>query len=299
MINMETKEKEGQTLSALLEQDREMVMTQLTQDRAQESALPVLEKEVGRLMVRAGALEVEQASTAQGMLQVLKCALPLVSSVSEAETWEKDGGQEAGAKKPVPISAILCGAAGIVCVIAGMLGTGPFALFRVLWSTAGCALLIAAGWLTGRGRSRKPAKAGAQVRQTFLVDPARIWHILQGTLLSADHSLKTAGEYAANAAQEKTESAAGALKKEDLLFFSELLENAYALRRRSESNEALSEQVESIRYYLHERGIETEDYSRQSAAWFEQLPSAGDAVTIRPALLKDGAVIMKGVASGG
>ena len=296
---METKGKEGQSLSVLLEQDREMVMTQLTQDRAQESALPVLEKEADRLMVQAGALEVEQASTAQGMLQVLKCALPLVSSVSEAETWEKDKGQETGTKKQLPVSAIVCGAAGIACVIAGMLGAGLFALFRVLWSAAGCALLIAAGWLAGRGRSRKPAKSDAQVRQTFLVDPDRIWHILQGTLLSADHSLKTAGEYAANEAKEGKENAAGALKKEDLLFFSELLENAYAQRRRAESNEALSEQVESIRYYLHERGIETEDYSRQSAAWFEQLPSGGDAVTIRPALLKDGTVVMKGVASGG
>ena len=296
---METTGKEEQSLSTLLEQDRERVMTQLIQDRAQESAVPVLEKEVDRLMVQAGALETEQASAAQGMLQVLKCALPLAASVSEAETWEKDGGQGTGAKKPVPVSSIICGAAGIVCVIAGMLGTGLFALLRVLWSAAGCMLLLAAGWLAGRGRSRKTAKTDTQVRQTFLVDPARIWHILQGTLLSADHSLKKAGEYAANAAQEGKEQAAGALKKEDLLFFSELLENAYAQRRRSESNEALSEQVESIRYYLHERGIETEDYSRQSAAWFEQLPSGGDAVTIRPALLKDGVVVMKGVASGG
>ena len=299
MRNMETTRKEEQSLSALLEQDREMVMTQLTQERAQESAVTVLEKEADRLMVRAGALGVEQASTVQGMLQILKCALPLVSSVSEAETWEKDGGQDAGAKGSVPVSAIVCGAAGIVCVIAGMLGAGLFALFRVLWSAAGCALLIAAGWLAGRGRRKKPGKTDTQVRQTFLVDPARIWHILQGTLLSADHSLKTAGEHAASAAQEEKEHAAGALKKEDLLFFSDLLENAYAQRRRSESNEALTEQVESIRYYLHERGIETEDYSRQSAAWFEQLPSGTEAVTIRPALLKDGVVIMKGVASGG
>ena len=86
---METTRKEEQSLSALLEQDREMVMTQLTQDRVQESAVTVLEKEADRLMVRAGALGVEQASTVQGMLQILKCALPLVSSVSEAETWEK------------------------------------------------------------------------------------------------------------------------------------------------------------------------------------------------------------------
>ena len=55
---METIGKEEQTLFTLLEQDREMVMSQLTQDRAQENAVPVLEKEVDRLMYTAGALEV-------------------------------------------------------------------------------------------------------------------------------------------------------------------------------------------------------------------------------------------------
>ena len=110
------------------------------------------------------------------MLQILKCALPLVSSVSEAETWEKDGGQDAGAKGSVPVSAIVCGAAGIVCVIAGMLGAGLFALFRVLWSAAGCALLIAAGWLAGRGRKKKTGKGIKTINWERIVTQRPIRH---------------------------------------------------------------------------------------------------------------------------
>ena len=139
----------------------------------------------------------------------------------------------------------------------------------------------------------------AQVQQTFLVDPDRIWHILKGTLLSADHSLETAGETAASGESPQSAQDADRLSRADLAFFSELLENAYARRRKAPSEEALTEQIETIRYYLHEKGIETEDYSSQSVSWFELLPSGGESVTIRPALLKDGVLIQKGVASAG
>ena len=312
----QNQKKDTQTLSAMLEQDRDMVMAQLSADRACESAVKVLEKETDRLMYQAGAYAAEQAEAAQGMLQVLKHALPLVSSVSEEETWQKEPDAASGKGRfglHIPALAMVCGIAGVVCVIAGLIGSSAFAgftrIFQVLWIAAGCALLLLAGYLTGRngpegGADRKRAAAGKRGpdlnrQQTFLVDPAKIWHILQGTMLGADHSLETAREAARIAEQRGQEDAAGGMQKADLMFFSDLLENAYAKRRQSPSDEALTEQVEAIRYYLHQRGIETEDYSKQSAKWFEMLPSGGDAMTIRPAFLKDGVVIMKGVASGG
>ena len=60
----------------------------------------------------------------------------------------------------------------------------------------------------------------------------------------------------------------------------------------------MDEQVENIRYYLHEHGIETQDYTPQTAGWFEMLPSDSETVTIRPAMLRDNAVVVKGIASG-
>lgn len=295
---MDQIEKEALSLSELLEQDREMVMSQLVQNRAQESAVKALEKETDRLMFRAGSMQTDSDSATQGMLQVLKNALPLVSSVSEAEIWEKHGGQDKSGPGALPVSAIVCGIAGVVCVIAGMTGSGAFGIFRVLWSAAGCALLLLGGWLAGRGRGKEPEKK-TQVQQTFLVDPERIWHILKGTMLSADHSLEKARKMASSGESVENKQDAGTLSRSDLAFFSELLENAYARRRKAPSEEPLTEQIETIRYYLHEKGIETEDYSSQSAAWFELLPSGGGSVTIRPALLKDGELIQKGVASAG
>ena len=261
------KKDEEQSLAAFLEQDKDMVMAQLSADRTQENAVRVLEKETDRLMYRAGAFDARKAPAAQGMLQVLKSALPLTAAVSEAQTWEKSAKKDAGkgSVRP-PALSVVCGIAGILCVIAGLIGPGAFSgftrIFQVLWTAAGC------------------------------------WHILQGTLLGADHSLETARELFAGAASEGSRDASGSLKKADLQFFCELLENAYALRRQFPQDAAIAEQVESIRYYLHERGIETVDYSRQDGKWFELLPGDDEAVTIRPAFLQDSVVVMRGIASG-
>lgn len=304
------KKDEEQSLAAFLEQDKDMVMAQLSADRTQENAVRVLEKETDRLMYRAGAFDARKAPAAQGMLQVLKSALPLTATVSEVQTWEKSAKKDAGkgSVRP-PALSVVCGIAGILCVIAGLIGPGAFSgftrIFQVLWTAAGCALLLAGGYLAGRGRRmegrQKTGSARAQdeeIQQTFLVDQARIWHILQGTLLGADHSLETARELFAGAASEGSRDASGSLKKADLQFFCELLENAYALRRQFPQDAAIAEQVESIRYFLHERGIETVDYSRQDGKWFELLPGDDEAVTIRPAFLQDSVVVMRGIASG-
>ena len=309
--DMEQRKKdEEQSLAAFLEQDKDMVMAQLSADRTQENAVRVLEKETDRLMYRAGAFDARKAPAAQGMLQVLKSALPLTATVSEVQTWEKSAKKDAGkgSVRP-PALSVVCGIAGILCVIAGLIGPGAFSgftrIFQVLWTAAGCVLLLAGGYLAGRGRRmegrQKTGSARAQdeeIQQTFLVDQARIWHILQGTLLGADHSLETARELFAGAASEDSRDASGSLKKADLQFFCELLENAYALRRQFPQDAAIAEQVESIRYYLHERGIETVDYSRQDGKWFELLPGDDEAVTIRPAFLQDSVVVMRGIASG-
>ena len=306
------RREDTQTLTDLLKQDEDMVMAQLSADRSAEKAVGVLEKEADRLMYRAGTFDPEQAGAAQGMLQVLKNALPLVNSVSEAETWKKEQDAASSGKRSgihVPALSVVSGAAGLVCVIAGMIGSNAFAgftrFFQVLWLLAGCVLLLLSGYLAGRGRRRQGKDGHGKGapdfsrQQTFLVDPAKVWHILKGAMLGVDHSLETAREYAGTKEPEDEAGAAGGMKKADLLFFSDLLENAYARRRQSPSDDSLTEQVETIRYYLHERGIETEDYSQQSAKWFEMLPSRGAEVTIRPAFVKDGEVIMKGVASGG
>ena len=49
--------------------------------------------------------------------------------------------------------------------------------------------------------------------------------------------------------------------------------------------------------YLHMLGIEAVSFAEDSAAWFDMLPPMGEARTIRPALIKDGQVIRRGMAA--
>ncbi len=300
---MSYSEMENNTLSALLAADKESVMNRLSGDRAQDSALKALESEADRLMYKAGAGESEgrQGEIIQGMLQVAKSAFALVESVSEAEIWEKP---EQKTAKPSFLSPVclICSIAGVACVIAGLVGQSIAGKVlrpgAVLWVAAGCVLLLAGGYAAGKGpKGQDGRKQPGETKQTFLIDPAKVWHILQGVALSADHSLERIREFEASDRVTDSMSAQSPIPKDDLQFFCDLLENAYARRRRSPSDEALREQVESIRYYLHSKGIETEDYSPQSASWFEILPSSGPAVTIRPAMTKDGVVIRRGLAS--
>ncbi len=296
-------EIEHNTLSALLAADKESVMNRLSSDRAQDSAMKVLESEADRLMYKAGAgeNEGERGEIIQGMLQVAKSAFALVESVSEAETWEKPEKKSAKPNFLSPV-VLICTIAGVACVIAGLVGQSIAGKVlrpgAVLWAAAGCVLLLAGGYAAGKGpRSLDGKKLPKDTRQTFLIDPAKVWHILQGIVLSADHSLERIREFETAEKAQDSVTAQSPIPKEELQFFCDLLENAYARRRSAPSDEALREQVESIRYYLHSKGIETEDYSPQSASWFEILPSPGPAVTIRPAMTKDGVLIRRGLAS--
>ncbi len=303
--DMAYTENEQKTLSELLAQDRESVMTRLSTDRAQDRALKTLESEADRLMYKAGAAEGsgERGEVVQGMLQVAKSALGLIESVSEAEIWEKPEAKKTGTVYFGPV-VLICAIAGAACVAGGLIGQSIAGKIlrpgAILWAVAGCLLLLIGGYLAGRGPKEKDSrKHRKETKQTFLIDPDKVWHILQGVTLSADHSLERIQEYEQlrQSQAEGNSQTASPMPKDELQFFCDLLENAYARRRSNPQDEALREQVESIRYYLHSKGIETEDYSLQSASWFELLPAGGGAVTIRPALLRDGAVIRKGLAS--
>jgi len=49
--------------------------------------------------------------------------------------------------------------------------------------------------------------------------------------------------------------------------------------------------------YLHMLGVEVVFFDQENAAWFDVLPTMGEARTIRPALLKDGQILRRGTAA--
>ena len=79
----------------------------------------------------------------------------------------------------------------------------------------------------------------------------------------------------------------------ELELFSDLLAAAY-----SGDPEYALEKIEAIKYYLHKQQIEVVDYSEETAQYFDLMPGTA-AGTIRPAMVANGGLLRKGLASTG
>ena len=79
----------------------------------------------------------------------------------------------------------------------------------------------------------------------------------------------------------------------ELDIFSDLLTASY-----SRDPDYALEKIDDIKYYLHKQQIEAVDYSEETTRFFDMMPSQR-AGTIRPALVADGKLLRKGMASTG
>ena len=85
----------------------------------------------------------------------------------------------------------------------------------------------------------------------------------------------------------------GDISESELALYAELLEAMY-----SRDGKAALDKLEDITYFLHRNRIEAPDYTEQNREWFDVMPSTS-AATIRPALVRDGKLLKKGLAAGG
>lgn len=86
---------------------------------------------------------------------------------------------------------------------------------------------------------------------------------------------------------------APALASEEANLYGSLLEAWY-----SKDGDMAMDRLADLKYYLHKKGIDCVDYTAEHAAWFDLMPSFKEG-TLRPALVKDGTLLKKGLASGG
>lgn len=293
------------SLTALLDEDREMVLSNLARDAALPAAQETLEKAVDRLMYRytEACDDPVLRQSAQHILQAVKNTLPMISAVGEARTWNR----QAEPTKRKGLSLGLMGtsllAAGLVLVVAAVLGiliagrlTGPLALLKALLPAGlGCGALFWAGIQAARpGQARLDPPPPEALRTEFLADGEQAWHCLRGAVLQADGQLERIREGRLIEQQQRAQAAPGGKVETDALeLFAELLESAYA-----SGDESARESISAIRFYLHNAGVDVADYAPQRESWFEFLP-APCAGTIRPALVSGDRLLKKGLAARG
>ena len=295
----------------ILEADKERILSELAKAGVPEKAQPVLEKTFDRMLLQYNEEcdEERVRDTAKYMLQTAKTMIPLIDAAGETKVWPgswESGGSREGMRMTVP--AIACLAGGILFIAGAVLGLFVYAgegrnlpalMGSIPAAILGGALLFLSGRFTVSGKAGKRSVGSdtSDWKVEIRVDPDRVWGCLRALALSMDKNLREAGEMAAYEKRQDADSQESFTSEETELL-SEILENAYFSRQEEPGSGSAQEMISHIRYYLHRRQIEVVDYGSGKREWFELLPG-GTMTTLRPALVRDGTLIRKGLAVAG
>lgn len=286
----------------ILDKDKDRLLTEMTAAATAEKAIRVLENEVDKLVLRhnENCSSERERDAAAYMMQAVRLSLPLIDSAGRTKVWEHEEGEEASGKVGAP--AILLILAGIaLCVfglfpfvIAGLSGAGAdtrnYIVTRTASIVAGLIALFLAGYLFNKPRSRRSKQQHVEIR----VDADKIYRNFRTAIIAVDQSLDEVGARERWEAREKAGDIDGHKASDpEIELFSDLLAASY-----SGDPEYALEKIEAIKYFLHKQQIEVVDYSERTAKYFDLMPGI-KAGTIRPAMVADGALLKKGLASTG
>ena len=293
-------------MTDLLEKDKDKLLTELSAAASADKAIHVLENEIDKLLLKHN----EQCETdreresAAYMMQAVRLSLPLIDSNGKIKVWEsggrKDDEDNGGSFKLSFLVLLIIGLA--LCVF----GFGPLmmdaymsveanARDQVILHCGATVVGLIALYFSGYMYSRpKKVKGKKEYQVDIRVDADRIYRNFRTALLSVDQSLEEISAAERWKAREKAGSIDGrTVTQSELDLFSELLAAAY-----SGDPEYALEKVEQIKYFLHRQQIEVLDYSKENAKYFDLMPGS-KAATIRPAMVAQGGLLKKGLASTG
>ncbi|MBR1757275.1 MAG: hypothetical protein IJ744_00925 [Lachnospiraceae bacterium] len=275
----------------LLEQDKERFLARLTTSDTMDRSVEACEEEIGRLLVRyqEEAPSEQTGETASYALQTVRAALPLLDSTGEVISYERIS-EKKGNSAAVPT---LCGIA-LTAIGSVLLVLGPQVLYAldVVLLVGGIAGTFLGGARFGLGRRKEPS---ADRMLAVKPDHEKIYHNLHSLMTVVDQYLDD------TYLKERTQSselhlpieAKSPVPEEELQLFSDLLEAAY-----SEGDDPAAQgMISEIKFYLHKKGVELCDCTPQTKRYFSLMPGQKRR-TIRPAMLREQTVLIKGLASG-
>ena len=288
----------------LLENDKEQLMGDLAKAVSPENAQRVLEKEMDRLLMQYNedCGEERLRDAARYMAETAKMMIPMISTANETKIWSGSSSHTSGSEgHGIPALAIACLAGGILMLAGGLFSMISFAdggIPAAAFFSAIPAAILGGGLLFLGGRlslSKKTGDTSADSKVEIRIDPAGVWSCLRGVMLSIDKSLGEAQEVLSYERSRIKPSSGSLLSPEEAELFSGILESAYSRREEEPDDPSAQETISMVCYYLHRRQVETVEYGGGKREWFELLPGQKD-MTMRPALVKDGTLIRKGLA---
>lgn len=304
------------TLQTLLEQEKERLISALS-GADPVSAVRSMNAALDRILYafNDGEENPRVREAADGMLQAAKAACSLADCAGETTIYGRtEYGKTAPGKRKLSKGGLLLLVLGLIGAASTVLGAQFLASSAAglppRWVLAGVPLLTAAalffaGMLLRRGKETSKETLHAETK----IDASLAYNRLLSVILVIDKRLEEVRSAARQEEKARLREQASALDGAELELLSRLLEDAYG--RRGE-DELAEEEISQIRFYLHQKNVEvvdwTDDAVQQSgteggaavinSSWFDMIPAYSGG-TIRPALVTDGKLLKKGMASAG
>ena len=304
------------TLQTLLEQEKERLISALS-GADPVSAVRSMNAALDRILYafNDGEENPRVREAADGMLQAAKAACSLADCAGETTIYGRtEYGKTAPGKRKLSKGGLLLLVLGLIGAASTVLGAQFLASSAAglppRWVLAGVPLLTAAalffaGMLLRRGKETSKETLYAETK----IDASLAYNRLLSVILVIDKRLEEVRSAARQEEKARLREQASALDGAELELLSRLLEDAYG--RRGE-DELAEEEISQIRFYLHQKNVEvvdwTDDAVQQSgteggaavinSSWFDMIPAYSGG-TIRPALVTDGKLLKKGMASAG
>lgn len=279
------------TLSELFQEDSEEFSLLLAGCDSERGAERTCEEELNRLLSIYNDQNLSQSirCSANDQISALRAALPLLYAHGEVRIVQEHSSNH-NQHGNAFFRLLAWGLAGAAAVLS-LFVIRSFSQFSIL-SFACAAGACVFFWLYGK--SFHEVHAGEDlIHGEISIDAAAIVHALKTMLAVVDRALEEldANEKSQQRIRLKKES--GTDSGHSLDVYQRLLECAYAEKNSDLSKEIISE----IHYTLHQNGIAIVEDDREHPEYFDHIPGNGGIV--RPALVKDGYVMRRGLAAGG
>ncbi len=220
------------------------------------------------------------------IISLVKTTFPLVETASKTKLWEKTDGTPEKKKSPVPGLVVLL--LGLVAIFASTV----YGLFAkdipisegqnlLIALAVGSALILGAGFLLFHRRKnrQKPTIQVSVDRQNRVKRLEETVKVIDGMLEAEKRKIKNQ--------QALMDSA---INPDEVQLFSYLLE-----AKMSGQRDFAMEQLDEVEHYLAKQDVLIINYTRGNERYFEFLPGDSEK-TIRPALVRKGEVLAKGLA---
>ncbi len=272
-------------MTVLLEKDKERFLQRVSSLKEASAVMKEASDQLGRMLYAFNEEESQEflQQCAYGLVQAAKASVGFLDCFEDATVWKTSVEKRERSKSWIPLAIVAAG----LCMT-GLLLVRGIGLITLAMVAAGCLLAFVAGV-----RFTAVPKGGQETRTEVNLSGQRVYRCLYGMAVAMDSVLDELQTQATIEKRRRLDAKEGLMDMGLVEMFASLLDEIYAMDA-SESKDAM---LSAIRYYLHKGNVELLEYNKDDARKFDVLPGRGG--TMRPAIVQEGKLLKKGLASGG